>query len=249
MMRNGLVVSIVIAIGIVVGALVLGNSMERFRTNDRYISVKGFSEREVKSDFVIWSLKLRMAVNNLQEGSASMDVARTKVMQFLTRNGINANEITQQDLTVTDKQARDYGGNEQQSNLRYIIEEVVMVRSTNVDLVQKVSRMTNELLGAGVILSGDEYRGNNIRFLYTKLNEVKPTMLSEAIMNARQAAEQFTKDSKTKLGKLRKASQGYFTIVDREESLSQQSEGGYMNSSADVFKKIRVVISADYSID
>jgi hypothetical protein len=243
-------IALSILFGITIGAYILGKSFERFKTDDRFISVKGFSEREVKADFAIWPLQMRMAVNDLGEGSRMMETSRDKVMQFLTKNGISSGEIILQDLTVSDKQARDYEQNSA-SQLRYIIQEVIEVRSSNVDLVQKVSRMTNELLNAGVVLSaGDDYRRNSLKFIFTKLNEVKPAMLSEAIQNATKAAGQFTTESKTKLGSLRKASQGYFTIVDREQDLTQQGEDGYyQGGSSDLYKKIRVVISVDYSVE
>ncbi len=237
--------------GIILGAYILGKSIERFKTDDRSISVKGFAEREVKADFVIWSLKLRMPTNELQEGNKSIEIAKSKVIAFLTKNGINSNEIIQQDLRVTDKQAREYDQVNAAGNLRYIIEEAIEVRSNNVDLVQKVSRMTSELLSTGVALAtSEDWRGSALKFIFTKLNTIKPEMLSEATVNARKAAEEFTTESNTRLGKMRKAYQGLFTILDRDESLSGQAEGGYYQSgTSDLYKKIRVVISVDYSIE
>ena len=90
---------------------------------------------------------------------------------------------------------------------------------------------------------------NALRFIYTKLNEVKPIMLAEATRNAKKAGEEFARESDTRLGKMRKATQGLFSIVDRDASLSGQADGGYYSGSADIYKKIRVVISVDYSID
>jgi uncharacterized protein len=251
MERKGLLfLAIAIFLGICIGAFILGNSLKRFKTDDRFISVKGLSEREVKADFVIWSLKIRMAMNDLNVAGKSMEEARKKVMDFLTRNGIDSKDIIQQNLEVLDKQAREYSG-ENAASMRYIIQETVEVRSTNVDQVLKVSRMTSELLSAGVIISSQQdYQGSSLKFIFTRLNEVKPVMLTEAIQNARHAAEQFTKESNTKLGKLRKASQGYFSVMDRDQSLAQDGEGRYYdNNNSDIHKKIRVVISVDYSLE
>ena len=75
-------------------------------------------------------------------------------------------------------------------------------------------------------------------------------MLSEATKNAKIAAEEFTKESKTNLGKMRKASQGLFSILDRDEFLAGGGEGNYYQAgTSDLFKKIRVVISVEYSIE
>ena len=248
--RGTTLTALAIFFGLTLGAYLLGKSFERFRTDDRFISVKGFAEREVKADLVIWSFKIRITTNDLQEGNASLETAVKKVNDFLVKNGINAKEITQQSLAVTDKQANEYGGQNGNERYRYIIQQTIEVRSANVDAVQRVSRMTSELLSAGVALSTGADYGNGLRFIFTKLNDIKPAMLSEATKNARTAAEEFTKESQTHLGKMRKASQGLFSILDRDESLAGGGEGGYYASgTSDLFKKIRVVISVEYAID
>lgn len=106
--------------------------------------------------------------------------------------------------------------------------------------------MTGELLQAGVVISNNEY-GNPIQFYFTKLNEIKPEMISEATKNAREAALKFATDNDADLERLKHANQGLFSIVDPTASLSG-GEGGYASSTVDLFKKVRVVISAEYSI-
>ncbi|MEO7157056.1 MAG: SIMPL domain-containing protein, partial [Vicinamibacterales bacterium] len=91
------------------------------------ISVKGFSEKEVKSDLVIWSIKLRVASNDLQEGSKSINNSKNKISSFLTRNGIDQSEIIQRDLMVNDRQANEYEPASNLNNFRYVIEETIEV--------------------------------------------------------------------------------------------------------------------------
>lgn len=241
-----------LVLGIILAAVILGRSFERFRKEDRSISVKGFSERNVKSDLVIWSIKVRIVSNDLQEGSKSIESSKAKVIQFLTDKGIKSEEIIQRDLAVSDRQANEFGPAQNQGDhLRYIIEETIEVRSTNVDLVQKVSRMTAELLNAGVALSTkNDWTGSGLRFMFTKLSDIKPAMLTEAIKNARTAADQFAKESKIALGTLKKANQGIFSVQDRDNTSQQAEDGGYAGfGTTDLYKKVRVVITCDYSID
>jgi uncharacterized protein len=240
----------IIFLGLAVSAFVIGRSIERFRNEDRYISVRGFSEREVKADLTVWSLKLNVASDDLSEGSRLIDSAKMKAIQFLTHNGINSDEIIQKGLQVSDRKAKEYGSTGTTKELRYIITKIIQVRSNNVDNVQKVSRMTDELLRAGVVISStDDWQGTGIRFVFTKLNEIKPAMLAEATGNAKNAALEFAKESNTSLGKMRKASQGLFTIADRDEVSGAQAENNYYASGiSDLFKKVRVVVSVEYSI-
>lgn len=228
-------------------ALITGRAIQRFKKEDRAISVKGFSEREVKSDLALWTIQCRVANNNLMEGSQLIEDAKNKVIDFLINNNIKPDEIIQKDLVVNDKMAQEYGNFDSNNNLRYIIDKVIQVRSNNVDNIQKVSRMTDELLKVGVILN-NQY-GGTVRYYFTKLNEVKPAMLTEATKNAYNAAIQFTSESQVKLGKLKRASQGLFSIVDRDESLSGQGDGFYMPNTMDIYKKVRVVVSVEYSVE
>jgi|688.fasta_scaffold178803_2 hypothetical protein len=242
----------ILSIGIVIGSWFIGTSIKSFKTDDRTVTVKGFSEKDVKSDLVIWNMKVRIVDNDLQAGSMGIENARQKVVAFLINKGIKNNEITVKDLNVIDKQADEYNSSGGFAKYRYLIEESIEVRSTNVDLVKEVSRMTNELLNAGVVLSTkNDWRTSGLRFMFTKLNEIKPAMVKDAIQNARQAAQEFANESNAELGKLKRAQQGYFTVQDRDASLnSGVGEGGYYdNSSSDVFKKVRVVIALDYSIN
>lgn len=235
--------------GFIIGAAILARSLERFKKEDRYISVKGFAEREVKADLVIWTMKMGIGTNNLQEGSAEMAANKAKVIQFLIKNGIKASEITEKDIMVQDKQANAYEA--ARITLRYFIQETIEVRSAHVDNVQKVSRKTGDLLNAGVVLTKEEWNGSGLKFIFTKLKQIKPDMLTEAIKNAKDAAIQFTRESGTHLGALRKASQGLFSVQDRDEFLSSQSESGnaYPQGRSDLYKTVRVVISVDYSVD
>ena len=244
-----IILLVAILVAFALNAVILGRAIQRFKKEDRTISVKGFSEREVKSDLAVWTIQCRIANNDLAEGSRLIEQTKNKVMTFLTQNGINPDEIIQKDLAVNDRMAQEYGNYNERINLRYIIDKIIKVRSTNVDNIQKVSRMTDELLKAGIVLNNQNNYECGIRYYFTKLGDIKPAMLTEATRNANNAAVQFANESGSRLGKLKRASQGLFSIVDRDESLASGSEGGYAGNSRDIYKRIRVVVSVDYSIE
>ena len=53
-------------------------------------------------------------------------------------------------------------------------------------------------------------------YLFRKLNDLKPAMIAEATAQARKGAEQFAKDSRSRLGGIHRASQGVFVILPRD---------------------------------
>lgn len=241
------IIAIALVVSFGLNALVLGRALQRFKIDDRSVSVKGLSEREVKADLVVWNIQTRIVSDNLNESSARIEEAKNKVINFLKQNQVPNEDIITEGISVIDKRANQYDSYQQVNTPRYLVTQTIQVRSNNVDLVQSVSRMTGELLQAGVVISNNEY-GSPIQYYFTKLNDIKPEMISEATQKAREAALKFATENDAKLGRLKKANQGLFTIVDRTASLSA-GEGGYASSTMDVYKKVRVVISAEYSID
>lgn len=246
--RKLYILALAVVTGLVLGGYLVGRSLERFRMDDRFIAVKGFAEREVKADLAVWSLKSAVGSNDLIQGSHEIEAARDKVVQFLLQNGIKTEEIIQKELVVRDKKAQEYGSPSLGDGFRFIIEKTIQVRTTNVDNLQRVSRMTDELLGAGVVLSSNDYGSGGLKFIFTGLNQIKPEMLAEATRNAKTAAEQFTAESGTRLGTLRKANQGLFSIVDRDNFLAEQSGGYGSSGGSDLYKNVRVVVSVEYSV-
>jgi hypothetical protein len=242
------VIAISIVIGFVINGFFIGRSLERFKREDRFISVKGFAEREVKANFAVWTIKTRIATNDLIEGSKIIEGNKNKIVGFLHDNGLKPEEIIQQNSNVTDKLARDYGSNDIGA-FRYIIENTIHVRTENVDTIQYASRQTDKLLKAGVLIADNNDYNPSVKYLFTGLNEIKPAMLSEATQNAKKAAVEFTKESNVRLGSLKKANQGLFTIVDRDYSIISPNDGGYAPSVNDLYKKVRVVVNIEYSIN
>jgi hypothetical protein len=118
------------------------------------------------------------------------------------------------------------------SPFRYNITSVVTVMSDNVDLVRELMSEQGELLKQGIAVSGQDYQ-YQVQFLFTNLNDIKPSMIEEATKNARAAADKFAKDSESKLGKIQSANQGQFTVTDRD-------------ANTPYVKNVRVVSTINY---
>ncbi|MGO9016800.1 MAG: SIMPL domain-containing protein [Syntrophobacteraceae bacterium] len=236
-----------IFLGLVIGAAILGRSIEEIRKSERYVTVKGFAERDVKADLAVWPIKVKTAGDNLSEVSQSSEQTRKKVVQFLIEKGFKPEEIVNQYLTVSDRQAES---SKVKDGLRYVADATIVLRSNDVDKVQRVSQMTDELINAGVVIS--ESRGyEGLSYMFTRLNAIKPEMMAEATKNARAAANQFAQDSGSKIGAIRKASQGLFSINDRDRVAGQaeNTDHYYFSPSSDLNKRVRVVLTIDYFLE
>lgn len=219
--------------GAAVGGVFIGKGMENFRVGDRGVTVRGLSERDVKSNLAVLPLRFAVAGNVLSEVQAQIDRDLGSVRQFLTAQGYTPAEIELGRLEVVDQYAKEY--QQQGVASRYLLAQTVVVRTANVDRVQATTRQLNDLVRAGVVLQ--DYRGPT--YLFTKINDVRAAMIGEATASARTGAQQFAKDSGSSLSGIRSATQGSFEILGRD------SVG---DENAQVFKKLRVVTTVNYRL-
>lgn len=227
--------SFVLGAFICAGLLLLGyfisSGVTKFKALSRTVEVKGLSEREVPANIAIWPIKFREGDNDLNNLFSTIQRKNAIILEFLTKEGFKENELFTAAPSVTDKQALDYAGSEK-SKYRYSGSSTISVYSENVDLVRNTMQKLVELGKLGIAITGETYESKT-QFLFTKLKDIKPGMIEEATKNAREAAEKFAQDSKSTLGKIKRASQGQFSIEDRD-------------SNTPYIKKVRVVSTVEY---
>jgi len=229
--RPALVLGVFICLGLIVFGYLVSGSAAKIRAAGRTVEVKGLSEREVGANIAIWPIKFREADNDLGALYSHIQRNNTVIMNFLREKGFKEEEISLSPPSVIDKLAQEYS-QPGQSAFRYSGGSTINVYTSNVDLVRKTMEQLVDLGKVGIAITGESYEART-QFLFTKLNELKPEMVEEATKNARQVAEKFAEDSKSKLGKIRRASQGLFSIEDRDANTPH-------------IKKVRVVSTVEY---
>ncbi len=219
-----------IMIGLMVLGMMIPKAVSEYRAYDRTVNVKGLCEREVKADKVIWPVVYKVMANDIQSLYDQTDRNNEIIMTFLTEGGMDKSEITVSVPQISDKFANEYGNNDRA--YRYIATNVITVCTDKVDMVLSIMAKQSDLLKKGIVTGGNSWE-NPVEFKYEGLNDIKPSMIEEATRNAREAAEKFAKDSDSRLGKIKTASQGTFTIENRD-------------SNTPYIKRIRVVTSITY---
>jgi hypothetical protein len=236
-----------IGLGLLLGLLgagyLIGRGTARFRAETRTVTVKGLVEREVNADQAVWTLNLRRAGDDVKDLQAQIARDRDAVIAFLTRQGFKENEMTRQPLRTVDRFAREFG--QSQERFRYLVTGEVIVKTPNVEQVQKSLGNVEELLRAGVVLDGEREGPANPRYVLTKFNDLRPQLLAEATRNARTIAQQFAADSGASVGKIHTANQGAIQIFGSE---GDDESSGFSPTSTPV-KRIRVVSTFEFEID
>ena len=205
--------ALLIATGIFSLGLFIKAGFDNFSYRDRVVAVRGLAEKEVTANKVTWPVVYKEVGNDLQQIYTRITNNNKIVSDFLTSNGISQSEILIQASTIVDMQAERYGSRDAQ--YRYNVTSVIVVTSSNIEKVNELIERQTELLKNGVAVVSGDYQYNTI-YEYTNLNEIKPAMIAEATKAAREAADKFAADSHSRLGKIKNATQGQFSIENRD---------------------------------
>jgi uncharacterized protein len=205
----------------------------------RSVTVRGVSERNVTADLATWSIDFSHQGAELGPVQQSVDQQARAVRAFFQRAGFRPGEITDADVSLSREQPRDRDG-KPVGPQKLTVSRSIQLRTNDVMKARAAYTRQAELLRDGVELSG-----SNISYTFTGLNSLKPEMIAEATRNARRSAEQFARDSGVDVGRLKTASQGYFSVGarDGEECDDCGSSGG-----SSPFQKVRVVTTIDYDL-
>lgn len=231
--RSSLILSaLLISIGLAGAGFFIGQGISGRNSVQRTISVKGLSEREVPASVATWTVDYSATGNDLAEINKKLADSTTAVLAFLKGAGFEEADMAVQPPSIHDTSMDVRDKDSPPLPERYRSSQAVLLRTAKVDAIKPALASASNLMMSGVLLSGKAQPN----YIFNELNDIKPGMIQEATKNARIAAEQFSRDSQTALGKLRNASQGWFQVEDRDAATPER-------------KIVRVVVDVAYEVN
>ena len=222
--------SLKIGISIVMAAVSLALGLANIITPERSVSVRGLAEREVDADLAVWNMSFSMGENSLESMQRSILEKTEVIKKYLIKHGLEESDFTVKPAAITDNSLNSYM-DQTKITYKFVARQTILVRSEKIEAVKSAYADSLELVSAGIAVNQDY--DSKVSYEFTKLNDIKPEMIAEATKNARTAAEQFAHDSNSKVGKIKKATQGLFTIEDAAVGLEDK-------------KSVRVVNTVEY---
>ncbi|WP_291138391.1 SIMPL domain-containing protein [Erythrobacter sp.] len=215
----------------VLGGYLLGDGLLRAKEAERSVTVRGLAERDVTADLATWTISYSASSTSLAQAQAKARSDTDAIEAFfadlgfpedaLQPTGANVSSYTNDGITT------------------YTVRQRLALRTEDIERAQKAVARQFDLVGRGVFLE----EGSGMSYAFTKLNDIKPEMVAEATRDARAAAQQFAQDSGAKVGAIKDATQGYFSIEARDGN-----SGGWGQSDSP-YKKVRVVTTVNFSLD
>lgn len=204
--------AVVVALGLLALGLCIRSGLRAIPDSQRTVDVRGLATREVPANRVTWPIVFKQVGNDLPTVYEQVSSTNDAIVKYLKDNGISDSDISISAPSMTDLTTDRY--NTQPLPYNYSVQSVVTVSSDKVDKVRELINRQGELLRQGIAIQSDY--SYPITYEYTELNSIKPEMIAEATKNAREAANKFAEDSESKLGKIKSAYQGQFSIEDRD---------------------------------
>ncbi|MFN7398387.1 MAG: SIMPL domain-containing protein [Sandaracinobacter sp.] len=222
-----------IGAGLALAGLFVASGLKDIRRGDAVVTVRGVAERDVEADLATWVIATQATGSDLAIVQGKADADAEAVRSFLAAKGFTPAEIQARGSSVS--QYFDPGV----GRLNIVIRQRLLARTTDIRRMEKAFANQAEMIRKGVALESDGVGG--VTYSFTRLNDVKPEMIAQATKSARQAADQFARDSDTGVGGIRQATQGLFSITGRDGETGIGTDTPY--------QKVRVVTTIDFALD
>ncbi len=238
--RGTAVAGALVALALVASTFYAGHVVTRLRAAGQAVTVKGFAEREVRSDVGVFGVRVVVRAASLGEGYDQLAKARERVVAHLREAGIPDDAIATAALSTQARYRRTDRGYQTNDIEDYELHQRIAVESADVDLVDRVSKGVTALVREGFEVSSE-----SPRYYYTSLDALKIELLGEASRDARVRAERMAEESGAALGPLAHARQGVFQITPVHST--EVSSGG-MYDTGSIRKMVRAVVTAGFSL-
>ncbi|MBB4119119.1 hypothetical protein GGR32_001415 [Mesonia hippocampi] len=237
--------AIIFSVAIVLAASFLGKAyVDRAQTND-VIKVTGSGSMNFTSDLIVWEGSFSRTNYDLKTAYESINNDKNIIHKYLLEKGIAEDAIIFNSVSTYERSKNEYSNSGKYVGsvfVGYELTQSFKIESTDVELIEKISREVTELLNRGVQL-------NSIapRYYYTKLADLKIEMISKATEDANVRAKKIAENAGGKLGKLKSADLGVFQITGQNSGEDYSWSGAYNTSSKK--KTASITMRLTYEID
>lgn len=232
--------AIILSAGFILSTLIGAYTFLKVRSLDDVLTVTGSARMEVVADKVKWVTVINRPTTprTLKAGYEQMANDLALVKKFYTDNGIDEKMLSISPVFM-DEVYSNYmtTGADKQYNLR----QTFMIDSTDVNGVTKLTKNTGSLIASGVVFSTQ-----TLEYSYSKLADLRVSMLKDAVTDAKARANELVNGTGKSVGKLKSASSGVVQ-VQAKGSNEVSDYGSYDMSTID--KSIMVTVKVTFALN
>jgi uncharacterized protein len=238
---KGLIAGLFLACGLCFSSMIVTKTWTHIKET-QIIEVTGSVRKNVRSDLAIFEFTLQTEDKTISGAYSKLKTDIAKLDTFIKEHGnykyTVLGHLVKDIVPKANKDDASLDDNKIQQRVGYQLSQAIRITSDNIDGVIDFHDKVTSLLDEGLIIID-----NGIRFQYTKISELKRTLLGQATDDARLRAEQIASLGGRKLGLLRSAKAGVFQINALNET-ETSSQGN--NDTTSVEKTVMVTVSAQF---
>lgn len=202
------------------------------------VEVTGSAKKAVVADTARWviNLETKTDINDQQSGYSRLESASEKITSYLDSQGVTNYETP----SVTSYPNYSYPQYSDPVFMGYTVARQVIVRSDDVEGISVLANNIQPLTGTNYTVTTQ-----SLELTYSKLDEARIMLLSEAIKDAKARADAIASESGRRVGALRNASSGVVQVLP-QGGIDISDYGSYDTQS--VNKDVMVTVRATFEL-
>ena len=237
---SNIIIALIVALAIVASSLILVDGIEAVKGGNNKIMVTGSAKQQITSDLIVWTGSFTAKSPALQEAYTKLESDKAKVMDYLLKQGVPKDKIVFSSINTNTNYMVLPSGQYTSDVDYYELNQTVTISSGEIDKVTQISRNVTELINEGI-----QFQSNAPQYMYTKIADMKVTMLAEATKDAKKRAEMIAENAGNKLGDLKYADMGVIQIAPLYSN--EVSDYG-MNDTYSLEKEITAIVHCEFEI-
>jgi len=237
---SNIVIAVIVGIALVASSMFLADGVAAIKGSDNKIIVTGSAKQQITSDLIVWTGSFSAKSPALQEAYTMLEADKAKVMNYLLKQGVPEDKIVFSSINTNTYYIILPSGQYTSDVDYYELNQTVTISSEEIDKVTEISRNVTELINEGI-----QFQSNAPQYMFTKIADMKVTMLAEATKDARKRAEMIAENAGNKLGQLKYADMGVIQIAPLYSN--EVSDYG-MNDTYSLEKEITAIVHCEFEI-
>ena len=230
-----------IALGLIISASVGAYVFYRVQLFGGSLSVTGSAKTSVSSDQVKWVMNIsrQVKVSGLAQGYDQMASDLSRVEKFFADHNVSTSSLLVSPIAMDE--VYDYGKSDSSySEKQYNLRQTITYSSSDVPGVTAMAKDATVLARSGMI-----FQTLGLEYYYSKLADLRVSLLADAIRDAKSRAVKLVEPSGQTVGPLKSASLGVVQVM-APNSVDISDYGMYDTSNIE--KEVMVTVRAAFSI-
>lgn len=226
---------IIIGVSLIITGAIISRTLLDVKELDNIISVSGSAKQTVTSDSASWTgnFSRNTIKDQLKEGYAAMKNDEKIVSAFFESQGFTNVEISPVMMNEVYK-------NDSNAPREYNLIQSIEIKSNDVNKMRELAKNSDQLVSRGVIFSA-----NPVEYYYSKLPDLRVSLLPLAIKDARSRAASIAESSGKQVGAIKSVSMGVVQVMS-VGSIDVSDYGSYDTSNIE--KEVMITVKTVFGL-